>query len=1232
MQDFIEVAPTSTRTCSSWNKKGKKHDASDKGPRDKDEGYEDFWHQELTNTEKTKTEKRWQDKMNAMKRKIELKMMLDENPFDALFPTAKYATPLWGSFRDFRRRSIGGPDEPPDGSDPTRVWVLRKDHGVGNLQHHSSFMRSSDGLRPNPIEITSCKTQDESVKEKDQGPSNSTIEQVHGGIRGSMTSEQTTESKASRSLKKDATQNSSTHAGEQGSVKTESMNPFKPKIESTKANIEYAYDPITNRMVPKSAPSPADFQNLETSRSREAVRTTFKKSKDTQKESNESVQILSETDSGHKIPMKPAGLEIESQPKVVEKVVSDQSTAWTEQNGSTASLRESPYLLGSILSNHGGLVTGMLEEFVGEWWPFIDAAIREKRSPLLRLKERKEIESRLTELRLEMLVTYGATPNLDRLIGVLEDTGFFDPEPKHLRQAVVELKGFFESIKRKQHKIQYRKRNGAEAKKEVDMLLPEDVRAAMGNKKTERSKAESTTVHPMEQVKSPPVSEATTTSSQVPTCSAPLGPIWRRDKNVHRVQLEAPLESSVSRMAGGKQSEQTKNGFRLESSVERMTASKPQVLRCVHDIPHDADSADMVTVTLEKLQAHEQERQRLKRKRELQRLKVEPWYSTPSFSGLNKGEDKTSKVTPTRQHLAATRQLSNEVEAMKTAMQTHESACHSLEPNDGSQSNLRGRGYRQGKDICMQQAEGDMSEDVVKFAEYERWYKKPAPHALAAEEKKRAQMEAHRVLTRELRHIYESHYGTIDEHHRQPSLPASSSSSKLAATQASTSDEAPFSVQESDRSSKSPSASTGELSSAESSTPPLNPTASSDVNPTKDSPSHSSVENLFGEPLLKLKQEIVKKGLAREPHSLKPFTHEEVDTLSLRHDGRERLLKRQKDKVQKGLAKEPHSLKPFEGEEIDVLNTKIPPSSSDHPDRTELSSDVPDSTKPSSDLADNTEPSPDLMKKPEINRLLKQHEKIDQKGLAKESHSNKSSTSEEPEILNQTISPSSSSLSDGTDLQSPSSEPARVTESSAFSMAVFKIIYSDPWTFSTEVETVSNSSTSTAATEHAMRLSEALSTLEAPLKFLPRIRRYMNAGYEPVGVTKDMVILRKIVDRSSSSSSSSSAAADDADDIDEVSSESTSPTTTINPIDGTCAPQNSPPTGNFASPTGFVNYNETYREDDRDSTPRVRREERVFSGGQPKGKRGEGRRRVFWTALLTASGCYVVGWLAEIMQ
>ena len=116
-----------------------------------------------------------------------------------------------------------------------------------------------------------------------------------------------------------------------------------------------------------------------------------------------------------------------------------------------------------------------------------------------------------------------------------------------------------------------------------------------------------------------------------------------------------------------------------------------------------------------------------------------------------------------------------------------------------------------------------------------------------------------------------------------------------------------------------------------------------------------------------------------------------------------------------------------------------------------------------------------------------------------------------------------------------------------------------------------------------------------------------------------------------------------------------------NPVDGTVAS-----TGNFASPTGFVNHDspipleeldqhhaegtaaaEPVAETAQDGVGKVRREEEVFSGrsrggwqdGNGRRPRGKGGRRkerrwarVLVTGTVTAACCYAIGVVSEMMR
>ncbi|KAL6717082.1 hypothetical protein ACLMJK_004997 [Lecanora helva] len=84
--------------------------------------------------------------------------------------------------------------------------------------------------------------------------------------------------------------------------------------------------------------------------------------------------------------------------------------------------------------------------------------------------------------------------------------------------------------------------------------------------------------------------------------------------------------------------------------------------------------------------------------------------------------------------------------------------------------------------------EGDMASNVVDFASRDRWYKKKAPHANGEMDAKLRQLSNDRALIREVRDIYEDTYGTIDTNHSQPTIdreclrPADSSSSPTASS------------------------------------------------------------------------------------------------------------------------------------------------------------------------------------------------------------------------------------------------------------------------------------------------------------------------------------------------------------------------------------------------------------------------------------------------------------------
>lgn len=177
--------------------------------------------------------------------------------------------------------------------------------------------------------------------------------------------------------------------------------------------------------------------------------------------------------------------------------------------------------------------------------------------------------------------------------------------------------------------------------------------------------------------------------------------------------------------------------------------------------------------------------------------------------------------------------------------------------------------------------------------------------------------------------------------------------------------------------------------------------------------------------------------------------------------------------------------------------------------------------------------------------------------------------------------------------------------------------------------------------EQSLTPLEALNQLHNPGKFLPHLMSFHNKGYDIVSGAQNIIVLKKVRQDEHS---------EDFHREEHVSRP--------NPIDGTTVPENSLPevqTGNFASPTGFVNHNKVTLEEAAERstnaprpTDKVRREEEVFSGSASRwqdanskrpnkrnkrvGRRRQMFKRMFLTGTLTAICCYAVGVVAETMH
>ena len=247
---------------------------------------------------------------------------------------------------------------------------------------------------------------------------------------------------------------------------------------------------------------------------------------------------------------------------------------------------------------------------------------------------------------------------------------------------------------------------------------------------------------------------------------------------------------------------------------------------------------------------------------------------------------------------------------------------------------------------------------------------------------------------------------------------------------------------------------------------------------------------------------------------------------------------------------------------------------------------------------------------------------------------------------------SAAAPSNRTDESPKESSIAEITktalEASQLSEAdIYRILAYDPHT--QEVTTAKTTSLKGSPNETPLTLSEALAKVTNPAKFVPYFASLNRIGYEVVSGGANILVFKKVREEKPP-----------AEDIPEVSANSTRH---VNPIDGTTTQ-----TGNFASPTGFVNHDSVLPPSASEleeaaatdpgqimSGERVRREEPVFSGTsrtawqdrydqsltykakmKSRLRRATRRRRrlahMAWVALWTASCCYAVGLATEFLR
>ena len=234
------------------------------------------------------------------------------------------------------------------------------------------------------------------------------------------------------------------------------------------------------------------------------------------------------------------------------------------------------------------------------------------------------------------------------------------------------------------------------------------------------------------------------------------------------------------------------------------------------------------------------------------------------------------------------------------------------------------------------------------------------------------------------------------------------------------------------------------------------------------------------------------------------------------------------------------------------------------------------------------------------------------------------------------------------DQKSTSKSDSEAEETASIPVS-YRILAYDP--SSQRVVTAKNTFFTSPANERCLTVAEALAGLANPAKFLPHFASLQNAGYEIVSGSSNLLIFKK-------TDSPVHTIMPPDDHIPEIQERYSMHT---NPIDGT-----TPQTGNFASPTGFVNYDSILPSPDPEEqtswqkyprgpkpSDKVRREEPVFSGSsggwrnshdekvskwtkfrnrQRRRRRWETPKRMFWVGVWVAGCCYVGGVASETLR
>lgn len=196
---------------------------------------------------------------------------------------------------------------------------------------------------------------------------------------------------------------------------------------------------------------------------------------------------------------------------------------------------------------------------------------------------------------------------------------------------------------------------------------------------------------------------------------------------------------------------------------------------------------------------------------------------------------------------------------------------------------------------------------------------------------------------------------------------------------------------------------------------------------------------------------------------------------------------------------------------------------------------------------------------------------------------------------------------------------------SANEPTLYKILAYDPTMQKIEIAETSSFVPDTAS---ALTPADALLRLSHPTRFFPHFAPLQAEGYEIISGTGDVLVFRKVRPETSKDKPA------EKPPVPDQWGESGAVETRINPIDMTGRPRFSPASANFASPTGYVNYDnipETAANKLPPPPPKIKynidvhREEPVFSGPKARSSDGQRGKKKSLGKRLVVGGVWVAG-------